>query len=159
MKKKNASAKDIVCGQGDVWTFIGLDSDTKLIPAFLVGKRDAYHANAFMADLAGRVKNRVQISSDALKAYEDAVERGFGSEGPIQLGLSRFLCVRSLRAVSFGMGQLRSSISAITQRPNAVTLGRTSPERKTTMKDLSRSWKFHPSNPHRRRSRWRLLRK
>lgn len=65
---------------GDVWTFIALDADSKLIPSFVVGKRDAYHAKAFMSDLAGRVKNRVQISSDALKAYTDAVERGFGSE-------------------------------------------------------------------------------
>ena len=47
----------------DVWTFIALDADTKLIPSFLVGKRDAYHAKAFMADLAGRIDNRVQISS------------------------------------------------------------------------------------------------
>jgi IS1 family transposase len=63
---------------GDVWTFIALDADTKLIPSFIVGKRDAYHAKAFMSDLASRIKNRVQISSDALKAYEDAIERGFG---------------------------------------------------------------------------------
>ncbi|MGO8836934.1 MAG: IS1 family transposase [Limisphaerales bacterium] len=63
---------------GDVWTFIALDADTKLIPSFIVGKRDAYHAKAFMSDLASRIKNRVQISSDALHAYEDAVERGFG---------------------------------------------------------------------------------
>ena len=65
---------------GDVWTFIALDADTKLIPSFTVGKRDAYHAKAFMSDLSGRVKNRVQISSDGLKAYEDAIERGFGTE-------------------------------------------------------------------------------
>lgn len=65
---------------GDVWTFIALDADTKLIPSFVVGKRDAYHAKAFMTDLASRLKNRVQISSDALHAYEDAVERGFGSD-------------------------------------------------------------------------------
>ena len=63
---------------GDVWTFIALDAETKLIPSFIVGKRDAYHAKAFMSDLASRIKNRVQISSDALHAYEDAVERGFG---------------------------------------------------------------------------------
>jgi IS1 family transposase len=57
-----------------------LDADTKLIPSFVVGKRDSYHAKAFMNDLAGRVNNRIQISSDALRAYEDAIERGFGSE-------------------------------------------------------------------------------
>jgi IS1 family transposase len=76
-KQKNARRAG---AYGDVWTFIALDADTKLIPSFVVGKRDAYHAKAFMSDLAGRVKNRVQISSDALAAYEDAIERGFGSE-------------------------------------------------------------------------------
>ena len=65
---------------GDVWTFIALDADTKLIPSFIVGKRDAYHAKAFMDDLAGRLDRRVQLSSDALSAYPDAVERAFGSE-------------------------------------------------------------------------------
>src|SRR5438270_682859 len=46
---------------GDVWTFIALDADTKLIPCFVVGKRDAYNARAFMEDLAGRLSRRVQI--------------------------------------------------------------------------------------------------
>jgi IS1 family transposase len=65
---------------GDVWTFIALDADTKLIPSFTVGKRDRYHARAFMADLAGRLSRRVQLSSDALQAYPEAVEHGFGTE-------------------------------------------------------------------------------
>jgi IS1 family transposase len=65
---------------GDVWTFIALDSPTKLIPSFVVGKRDLYHARAFMEDLAGRLSRRVQLSSDALAAYPEAVESGFGSE-------------------------------------------------------------------------------
>lgn len=76
-KQKNARRAG---AYGDVWTFIALDADTKLIPSFVVGKRDSYHAKAFMSDLASRVNNRVQISSDALKAYEDAIERGFGSD-------------------------------------------------------------------------------
>lgn len=76
-KKKNAIRTG---NYGDVWTFIALDADTKLIPAFIVGKRDAYHAKAFMADLASRLNNRVQLSSDALSAYRDAAERAFGSE-------------------------------------------------------------------------------
>jgi IS1 family transposase len=65
---------------GDVWTFIALDQETKLIPSFVVGKRDHYHARAFMEDLAGRLSRRVQLSSDALAAYPEAVERGFGAE-------------------------------------------------------------------------------
>lgn len=76
-KRKNAAR---VGAFGDVWTFIALDADTKLIPSFVVGKRDSYHARAFMDDLAGRLSRRVQLSSDALAAYPDAIERGFGSE-------------------------------------------------------------------------------
>jgi len=79
--KKNSNVKpgEDRNGLGDVWTFIALDEDTKVIPSFVVGKRDAYHAKAFMDDLAGRMTNRVQLSSDALTAYAEAVERGFGS--------------------------------------------------------------------------------
>jgi IS1 family transposase len=76
--KRNRAYK--VGAYGDVWTFIALDADTKLIPSFIVGKRDAYHAKAFIADLAGRLAKRVQVSSDSLAAYADAVERGFGAE-------------------------------------------------------------------------------
>ncbi|MGO9316221.1 MAG: hypothetical protein ACLPXT_15870 [Terracidiphilus sp.] len=62
---------------GSVWTFCAIDADTKLVPAFRVGDRDAATANAFLADVAGRMKNRVQISTDGLKAYEEAIERSF----------------------------------------------------------------------------------
>jgi len=65
---------------GDVWTFIALDADTKLIPSFIVGKRDAYHTKMFMDDLASRLTMRVQISSDSLASYPDAFERSFGTE-------------------------------------------------------------------------------
>ena len=76
-KRKNADRAGVY---GDVWTFIALDADTKLIPSFVVGKRDAYHAKAFIADLAGRMPKRVQVSSDSLAAYADAMESGFGTE-------------------------------------------------------------------------------
>lgn len=76
-KRKNAER---VGAYGDVWTFIALDADTKLIPSFIVGKRDTYHARAFMEDLASRMANRIQVSTDSLKAYPDAIERGFGTE-------------------------------------------------------------------------------
>ena len=75
-KQKNANRSG---NYGDVWTFIALDRETKLIPSFIVGKRDLYHAQAFMDDLASRLTMRPQISSDALHAYREAVERGFGA--------------------------------------------------------------------------------
>jgi IS1 family transposase len=79
-KRNNASALDVARGLGDVWTFIAIDADTKLIPSYLVGKRDSYHAKSFMGDLAMRLSRRVQISSDGMNAYPEAVERAFGSE-------------------------------------------------------------------------------
>ena len=63
---------------GDVWTFCAIDSDTKLVPSFKVGKRDAATANAFVGDVASRMDCRVQISTDGLHAYMEAVERAFG---------------------------------------------------------------------------------
>ena len=65
---------------GDVWTFCAVDAETKLVPAFRVGKRDRTTANAFVQDVAGRMRNRVQISTDALRAYVEAVEKAFGAD-------------------------------------------------------------------------------
>jgi IS1 family transposase len=76
-KRRNANR---VGAYGDVWTFIALDADSKLIPSFVVGKRDNYHAREFMDDLASRMTMRVQISTDALAAYPDAIDRSFGTE-------------------------------------------------------------------------------
>jgi IS1 family transposase len=67
-------------GWGDVWTWTALDADTKLIPQWLVGLRDAQWANAFISDLAYRLRNRVQLTSDGHKPYLSAVEDAFGGE-------------------------------------------------------------------------------
>ncbi len=79
-KQKNANASDRRAGLGDVWTFLAIDPETKLMPSFIVGKRDRYHTVAFMEDLAARLKNRIQLSSDAMAAYPDAVEMAFGAD-------------------------------------------------------------------------------
>jgi transposase-like protein len=65
---------------GDQWTFVALDPDTKLVPSYLVGKRTRDDAVEFMFDLSNRLTNRVQISSDSLRSYVDAVERAFGAD-------------------------------------------------------------------------------
>jgi IS1 family transposase len=67
-------------GVGDVWTWVAIDADTKLVPSFLVGRRDADDAYAFMSDLAGRVRDRVQLSTDGHRPYLTAVQGAFGSE-------------------------------------------------------------------------------
>jgi IS1 family transposase len=57
------------------------DADTRMVPSYFVGKRDSYSANTFVEDLAARLDSeRVQVSTDALAAYVDAIERGFGSD-------------------------------------------------------------------------------
>ena len=65
---------------GDQWTFVAIDPETKLVPAYRVGKRSRDNAMAFMTDLSERLTNRVQISSDSLRSYVDAVERAFGAD-------------------------------------------------------------------------------
>jgi IS1 family transposase len=78
-KQKNADrATGVIDVAGDVWTWTGIDSDTKLIVSWLVGGRDAEYAIEFMDDLRGRLANRVQLSTDGYGAYLDAVEGAFG---------------------------------------------------------------------------------
>jgi len=80
VKKKEKNVKPGEEKVGNVWTFVALDPETKLVPCYRVGKRDAATANAFIEDLAGRLDNRVQLSSDGLPAYLEAVEKGFDEE-------------------------------------------------------------------------------
>lgn len=67
-------------GYGDVWTFTALDADSKLVPSWYVGSRNLQDATIFMKDLASRLKNRVQLTTDGHKMYLDAVEDAFGGE-------------------------------------------------------------------------------
>lgn len=79
-KNKNANKLDRNEGLGDVWTWVAIDADTKLVPCFKIGKRTQIDAIDFITDLSARVKNRVQISSDALSAYQEAIFQGFGND-------------------------------------------------------------------------------
>src|SRR5947208_3995545 len=66
-------------GYGDVWTWTALDADSKLVPSWAVGRRDAFTAQAFIRDLADRLATRVQLTTDGHKVYLEAVEGAFGS--------------------------------------------------------------------------------
>jgi len=79
-KAKNVSAQKKEIGWGDVWTWVGIDADTKLVVSYLVGGRGADWAKDFMQDCADRIKNRVQITTDGHRAYLDAVEQAFGAD-------------------------------------------------------------------------------
>jgi IS1 family transposase len=79
-KQKNVPlAKKAPPQAGDVWTWTAIDADTKLIPSWFVGGRDSDAAMIFMEDLATRLANRVQLTSDGHRAYLEAVEGAFGS--------------------------------------------------------------------------------
>jgi IS1 family transposase len=80
VKKNIASAKKAPANAGDVWTWTAIDADTKLIPSWFVGGRDSDAAIIFMDDLASRLANRVQLTSDGHKAYLEAVEGAFGND-------------------------------------------------------------------------------
>jgi IS1 family transposase len=79
-KAKNVSVEKKQEGWGDVWTWVGIDADTKLVVSYLVGGRDGGWAKEFMEDCAGRITNRVQITTDGHRAYLDAVEDAFGAD-------------------------------------------------------------------------------
>ncbi len=80
-KAKNVpDAKAAPEGAGDCWTWLAIDADTKLIPSFYVGNRDATAAQHFIGDLALRLANRVQLTSDGHKPYLAAVEQSFGAD-------------------------------------------------------------------------------
>jgi IS1 family transposase len=80
-KEKNVPAdKKGKFGYGDVWTWVAIDADTKLVPAFMVGNRDAQSARMFIDELASRLAHRVQLTTDGLKVYLEAVEAAFGCD-------------------------------------------------------------------------------
>lgn len=67
-------------GYGDIWTWVAIDADTKLVPCFMVGDRSYADAYYFIQELAGRLANRIQLTTDGHRVYADAVEDAFGSE-------------------------------------------------------------------------------
>lgn len=67
-------------GYGDVWTWVAIDADTKLVPSWLVGERRTEDAIAFVDDLAARVQSQVQLTTDGRAPYLVAVEKTFGGK-------------------------------------------------------------------------------
>jgi len=76
-KQRHVNETDDASQVGDTWTYVAIDSETKLVPSFLVGKRDAESTRAFIADLAPRLRDRVQISTDGLRTYIEAIATSF----------------------------------------------------------------------------------
>jgi IS1 family transposase len=77
-KDKNITDEQKQNGLGSIWTWTALDADTKLIASWLVGSRDSQSAYEFMQDVAGRLRGRVQLTTDGHRPYLEAVEAAFG---------------------------------------------------------------------------------
>lgn len=79
-KQRNVTQKiaEQVPGAGDMWLWVAIDADTKLVPCVLLGSRSASCAEAFISDLASRLRHRVQLTSDGHRPYLEAVESAFG---------------------------------------------------------------------------------
>ena len=116
---------------GDVWTWTAIDADTKLVPSFYLGNRDAECANTFMQDLKSRLVGRSQITSDGLKAYVQAVENAFGADvdfaqlvklyGDTSEGQKRYNpaeCVGTRKEVIIGNPNQRNVSTSFVERQN-----------------------------------------
>lgn len=80
MKERNVPQEKKGMGVGDIWTWTAIDADTKLIASWMVGDRSGDTAKIFVCDLAKRLANRVQVTTDGHRAYLEAVEAGFGAD-------------------------------------------------------------------------------
>jgi IS1 family transposase len=80
-KQRHVKETDDASRVGDTWTYVAIDATTKLVPCFLTGKRNAQTTNTFIADLAARLRYRVQISTDGLRMYVDAIGGAFANRG------------------------------------------------------------------------------
>lgn len=80
VKAKNVCIDKKELGWGDIWTWVGIDADTKLCASYLVGGRGLSWATDFMQDCASRIRGRVQITMDAHRVYPQAIEDAFGAD-------------------------------------------------------------------------------
>jgi IS1 family transposase len=79
-KDKNLTLEQVQSGLGSVWTWKAIDADTKLVISYTIGDRGADTAKTFMQDVASRINNRIQLTTDGHRVYAEAVEDAFGSE-------------------------------------------------------------------------------
>lgn len=131
-KEKNVTEESKAQGWGDVWTWVALDSETKLVPTWFVGERHAGAAYHFMHDLAERLTHRVQLTTDGHGAYLSAVEDAFGAnidyaqlvkiygaapEGP-QVRYSPAICMGARKGVVSGNPDFKHVSTSHVERQN-----------------------------------------
>jgi IS1 family transposase len=108
-------------GFGDVWTFVAICADTKIVPCWRVGDRDAWNAQHFMYDLAKRLASRVQLTTDGHRVYLQAVEQAFGND-------IDYAMLVKLYSSDRGKGEVRYSPAECTGTREIPVIGK--PDRK-----------------------------
>lgn len=79
-KNRNVKPGGSFKGHGDQWVWVAMDADSKIVIAWRIGGRDTLEARPFMADVASRLINRIQLTADGLSSYLDAVPKAFGDD-------------------------------------------------------------------------------
>jgi len=119
-------------GAGDVWTWVALDPDTKLVPCWFIDQRHASCAFHFLFGLEDRLANRVQLTTDGHRAYSHAVEDIFGTEidyamlqkvygaaqGAPEMRYSPAICVGARKAVITGKPDFAHISTSYVERQN-----------------------------------------
>ncbi len=112
-KQRHVTKRDDASRVGDAWTYVAIDAETKLVPSFLVGKRTAATTDAFIADVAARLRNRVQVSTDGLRLYVSAIADAFGTDG-----VDYAMIVKSYEADPIGPGRYSPpKVTSIEKKP------------------------------------------
>jgi len=106
-EKSVPEEKKYIFGYGDVWTWTAIDADSKLILSWHVGPRNAHAASTFMSDLASRVNNKIQLTTDGNKVYWAAVVRAFGAN--VDYGIINKVYVGPGKAGRYSPGQFVSA--------------------------------------------------
>ena len=88
MKEKNVPEDKLgQFGYGSVWTWVAIESQTKLVPTWFIGQRDEQSARAFIDDLAPRLAERIQLTTDGLKLYAEPIQDAFRREGGVDYAI------------------------------------------------------------------------
>lgn len=121
-KKKNVPKDKIgFIGYGDTWTWIAIDPISKLVVSWALGARDAEMANIFIADLASRLKYRIQLSTDAFHVYQNIIHSNFGINGIDYSQLEKIYGVKKHALRQQYLGSKKIIISGIPNIKNTST--------------------------------------
>ena len=120
-KQKNLTEEiaSRIPGAGDVWLWVAIDADTKLVPCWRLGDRNAGTALEFVHDLAGRLNNRVQLTSDGHRVYLTAIESAFGSDVDYAMLVKLYGADRKESTTRYSPAQcIGISLAAISGKPD-----------------------------------------